>query len=163
MAGLALAVGCDSDPKPASTATLFNKEEVHSAIQELDSQIGALEEDADAFDSENWRDVVPRIKEGTESVRSALDNLKKARGYFVLESPVGAFAPRSGQLIPSQSLYELTDDQVGSDICAALMLDLRNRVHHGCMMHASEMVPDLRQGRVCLVLGQVHGNLSGHN
>jgi outer membrane murein-binding lipoprotein Lpp len=81
LTGLALVAGCDSVPKPASTATLFNKEEVHTAIGELDSQIGSLEEDADAFDSENWRDVVPRIKEGAESVRGALDNLKKALGY----------------------------------------------------------------------------------
>lgn len=81
MTSLALVAGCDSEPKPASTATLFNKEEVHQAVQELDSQIGALEEDAEDFDSENWRDVVPRIKEGAESVRGALDNLKKALGY----------------------------------------------------------------------------------
>jgi hypothetical protein len=81
VAGLALVAGCDAEPKPSSTATLFNKEEVHGAIQELDSQIGALEEDAEAFDSESWRDVVPRIKEGAESVRGALDNLKKALGY----------------------------------------------------------------------------------
>jgi outer membrane murein-binding lipoprotein Lpp len=81
MAGLALVAGCDSEPKPASTATLFDKEEVHNAIQELDSQIGALEGDVEDFDSESWRDVVPRIKEGAESVRGALDNLKKALGY----------------------------------------------------------------------------------
>ena len=81
VAGLALMSGCDSEPKPASTATLLNKEEVHRAIQELDSQIGALEEDAEDFDSESWRDVVPRIKEGAESVRGALDDLKKALGY----------------------------------------------------------------------------------
>jgi hypothetical protein len=81
MTSLALVAGCDSEPKPASTATLFNKEEVHQAVQELDSQIGALEEDAEDFDSESWRDVVPRIKEGAESVRGALDNLKKVLGY----------------------------------------------------------------------------------
>ena len=81
LAGLALVAGCDSESKPAATATLFNKEEVHSAIQELDSQIGGLEGDADAFDTENWSEVVPRIKEGAESVRSALDELKKALGY----------------------------------------------------------------------------------
>jgi outer membrane murein-binding lipoprotein Lpp len=52
VAGLALVAGCDSEPKPASTATLFNKEEVHQAIQELDSQIGALEEDAEACQRE---------------------------------------------------------------------------------------------------------------
>jgi outer membrane murein-binding lipoprotein Lpp len=79
--GLALVAGCDSQPKPAFTATLFNKERVQSAVQELDSQIGALEEDAEDFDSESWRDVVPRIKEGAESVRGALDDLKKALGY----------------------------------------------------------------------------------
>jgi hypothetical protein len=46
-----------------------------------DSQIGALEEDAEAFDSESWRDEVPRIKEGAEAVRSALGDLKNALGY----------------------------------------------------------------------------------
>jgi hypothetical protein len=81
VAGLALTAGCDSEPKPASTATLVNNENVHGAIQELDSQIGALEQGAEDFDSESWRDVVPRIKEGAESVRGALDNLKKALGY----------------------------------------------------------------------------------
>jgi outer membrane murein-binding lipoprotein Lpp len=67
MSSLALAAGCDSEPKPASTATLFNKKEVHNAIQELDSQIGALKGDVEDSDSESWRDVVPRIKEGAES------------------------------------------------------------------------------------------------
>jgi outer membrane murein-binding lipoprotein Lpp len=81
LAGLTLIAGCDSEPKPASTATLFNKEEVHNAIQQLDSQIGALEADVEDFDSESWRDVVPRIKESAESVRGALDDLKKALGY----------------------------------------------------------------------------------
>ena len=77
MTSLALVAGCDSEPKPASTATLFNKEEVHNAIQELDSQIGTLGSVED-FDSESWRDVVPRVREGAESIRGALDNLKKA-------------------------------------------------------------------------------------
>jgi hypothetical protein len=43
LAGLTLITSCDSEPKPASTSTLFNKEEVHNAVQELDSQTGALE------------------------------------------------------------------------------------------------------------------------
>jgi hypothetical protein len=81
LARLTLIASCDSEPKPASTATLLNKEEVHHAIQELDSQIGALEGDVEDFDSESWREVVPRIKEGAESVRGALDDLKKALGY----------------------------------------------------------------------------------
>jgi outer membrane murein-binding lipoprotein Lpp len=81
VAGLLLVAGCDSEPKPASTATLFNKEEMHNAIQELDSQISALEGDVEDFDSESWRDVVPRVREGAESVRGALDELKKALGY----------------------------------------------------------------------------------
>jgi hypothetical protein len=48
--GLTLVAGCDCEPKRASTATLFNKEEVHDVIQELDSQIGALEGDVEDFD-----------------------------------------------------------------------------------------------------------------
>lgn len=81
LAAQTLLVGCDSEPKPAPTATLFNEEEVHHAVQELDSQIGALEEDAEGFDSESWSDVVPPIKESVESGRGALDELKKALGY----------------------------------------------------------------------------------
>jgi hypothetical protein len=54
---------------------------VHNAIQELDSQIGTLEGDVEDFDSESWRDVVPRVREGAESIRGALDDLKKAPGY----------------------------------------------------------------------------------
>ena len=50
-------------------------------MKELDSQIDALEEEAEDFDSESWRDGVPRVKEGVETVRGALDNLKKALGY----------------------------------------------------------------------------------
>jgi hypothetical protein len=30
----------------------------------------------------SWRDVVPHIKEGAESVRGALEDLKKALGYL---------------------------------------------------------------------------------
>jgi hypothetical protein len=60
---------------------LLKKEEVHNAVQELDSQIGGLESDVEDFDSQKWRDVVPRIKESAESVRGTLDELKKALGY----------------------------------------------------------------------------------
>ena len=67
----------------------LDKEEVHGAaaqatplscrrrpIQELDSQIGALEEDAEAFDSENWRDVVPRIKDALSLCPRCLRHLE---------------------------------------------------------------------------------------
>jgi hypothetical protein len=43
----------------------------------LSIQIGALEEDAEAFDGESWRDEAPRIKVGAEAVRSAPDDMKK--------------------------------------------------------------------------------------
>jgi hypothetical protein len=54
--------GCDSESKPAATATLLNNEDVHRAIQGLDSQIGSLEADVEEFDNGDWRDVVPRVK-----------------------------------------------------------------------------------------------------
>jgi hypothetical protein len=40
LTGLALVAGCDSEPKPASTATLFNKEEVHTAKRKCIPQSG---------------------------------------------------------------------------------------------------------------------------
>jgi hypothetical protein len=78
---MALVFGCDSESKPATTATLLNNEDVHRAIQGLDSQIGNLEADVEEFDNGDWRDIVPRVKEGAESIRGALDDLKKALGY----------------------------------------------------------------------------------
>jgi hypothetical protein len=81
LAGLVLVVGCDPESKPAATATLLNNEDVHRAVQGLDSQIGNLEADVEEFDNGDWRDVVPRVKEGADSIRGALDDLKKALGY----------------------------------------------------------------------------------
>jgi hypothetical protein len=108
VAGLALAAGCDSEPKPASTATLFNKEEVHGAIQELDSQIGALEGDVEDFDSESWRDVVPRVREGAESVRGALNDLKKTLGYrriLLAPDPFTRTHDRVGTIFAGNDFY----------------------------------------------------------
>jgi hypothetical protein len=50
-------------------------------MTEIDAAVGALEEHADSFDSENWRDVVPEIKSSAEELRSAVDSLRQALGY----------------------------------------------------------------------------------
>ena len=73
--------GCDSEPKPSSTATLLNNEKVHAAILEIDGAISSLEEDVERFDSDEWREVVPEVKSSTEELRSALDSLRTALGY----------------------------------------------------------------------------------
>lgn len=74
-------VGCDDTPKPSSTASLTNSDQIKSAVDELDSLAGTLEEDAENFDGNNWREVVPDVKEHIESLRGAVDNLMQALGY----------------------------------------------------------------------------------
>jgi outer membrane murein-binding lipoprotein Lpp len=73
-----LIAGCETEPKPAATATLTNNQAVHDATQTLDAVAGDLEEDAEAFDSDNWRDVVGQIKEHIERLRGAVDDLRAA-------------------------------------------------------------------------------------
>jgi hypothetical protein len=80
-ASLAALSGCDSDPKPSHTATLLDNDKVHEAMTAVDGALANLEGDVENFDSDNWRDVVPEVKSGTEELRGALDSLKLALGY----------------------------------------------------------------------------------
>jgi hypothetical protein len=74
-------VGCDDTTKPSSTASFTNNDRIKSAVDELDSLAGTLEEDSENFDGSNWREVVPDVKEHIESLRGAVDNLMEALGY----------------------------------------------------------------------------------
>jgi hypothetical protein len=73
--------GCESDPKPSHTATLLDNEKVHEAFTAMDGALANLEGDVENFDTDNWREVVPEVKAGTDELRDALDSLKRALGY----------------------------------------------------------------------------------
>jgi hypothetical protein len=73
--------GCEEEPKPSATATLFNKEKVHEAMKELVDALEALESSVDDFDTTNWREVVPNVKQDTEEIRGAVDTLRAELGY----------------------------------------------------------------------------------
>jgi len=53
-----LLIGCDTDQKPAATATLLNNPEVQEAMKAVDSAIDGLEGDVGSFEDENWREVI---------------------------------------------------------------------------------------------------------
>lgn len=77
---LALA-GCDSEPTPSTTATVFNKEEVHEAMKGVMDAVETLEGDVDDFRTTNWREVVPQVESGVADLRSAVDKLREELGY----------------------------------------------------------------------------------
>jgi outer membrane murein-binding lipoprotein Lpp len=80
-AAMAALAGCDSEPKPAATATLLNNDAVHQAVKSLVSAVDALNGDVSRFESENWRDVVPDVRTAAVNVSDAATALKKALGY----------------------------------------------------------------------------------
>jgi hypothetical protein len=71
--GASALVGCDSDPKPSHTATPLGNDKVHEAMTAVDGALANLEGDVGNFDTDNWREVVPEVKSGTEELRRALD------------------------------------------------------------------------------------------
>jgi hypothetical protein len=80
--GAALAfTGCEREPKPSSTATLLNNEEVHNAVKVLIDAVDGLGSDIGQFDTEDWKDVVPEVRTAAANVESALASLRQALGY----------------------------------------------------------------------------------
>jgi hypothetical protein len=73
--------GCDEEPTPSSTATLTNNEEVHQAMKSVVTALESLESNVDDFDTTNWREVVPEVKNDAEELRAAVDSLRSALGY----------------------------------------------------------------------------------
>ena len=73
-------IGCDTDQKPSSTATLLNNSEVQDALKALNDAIDSLEGDVGRFDEDNWREVVPDVETSATDVRNAFDNLRQALG-----------------------------------------------------------------------------------
>lgn len=81
LAPLALAAcsgEADPDPKPSASATLLNFDKVKEALESLSSAVDDLETAANTFDTEDWKDVVPRVKAATSAVSDSLTNLKEA-------------------------------------------------------------------------------------
>ncbi len=74
-------LGCESEPKPSATATLFDNEKVHEATQAVESATSNVEASVEDFDSENWREVVPKVKDAVVELRSAVDDSRSALGY----------------------------------------------------------------------------------
>ena len=71
-------IGCDTDQKPAATATLLNNPELKEAMKAVDSAIDGLEGDGGRFEDENWREVVPDVQSVASDVRDAFDSLRRA-------------------------------------------------------------------------------------
>ena len=80
LAGLLIGCDSDNDQKPSATATLFNSPEVQEAMKDVEDSIGDLEDTAQRFEGENWRDVVPDIQTAAEDVRDSFENLRQALG-----------------------------------------------------------------------------------
>jgi chromosome segregation ATPase len=51
---------------------------VTEKIEELEGRIDELKSNADRFDLENWRDVVPDVRADVEELADGLDELKAA-------------------------------------------------------------------------------------
>ena len=81
MVGSLAITACDNEPKPSTTASLTNRDKIHSAMSSLEDAVSGLETAVNDFQSDNWRDVVSRVTEESEAVRGALDDLRTALGY----------------------------------------------------------------------------------
>jgi outer membrane murein-binding lipoprotein Lpp len=73
--------GCDTEPKPDPLATLLNNPAVHEAFKALEDASSSLESNVDAFDTDNWRDVVPTVKTDSADIADGIEALKRALGY----------------------------------------------------------------------------------
>ena len=73
-------IGCDTEQKPSSTATLLNNEDVQNAMKALSSAISDLESEVTGFDGGNWREVVPNVQTGASNVSYAFQKLRDALG-----------------------------------------------------------------------------------
>lgn len=74
--------GCNERPKPSPTATLLNNDDIADAVDELAGSLQELEITVEDFSSEDWREVVPRVRDAVHNVRSNLGRLQHELGYF---------------------------------------------------------------------------------
>jgi CMP-N-acetylneuraminic acid synthetase len=73
-----LVAGCDTNQKPAATATLLNNGEIQEAMKRLSDSIDNMVGDVGEFDDENWREVVPKVVDSAQEVSSAFELLRRA-------------------------------------------------------------------------------------
>lgn len=73
-----LLTGCDTEQKPAATATLLNNSEIQASLKNLADAIDNLVGDVGEFDSESWREVVPKVTSSSEEVSSAFEALRRS-------------------------------------------------------------------------------------
>ena len=76
----ALAIGCDTEPKPVPIATPLDTQKVQKAIENLGSTIGDLEEVADGLQHGDWSKFVPKVEGTASDIRIAFEHLRQALG-----------------------------------------------------------------------------------
>jgi hypothetical protein len=81
LAGPAVLAGCDSDPKPSATASLTNNDAIHKAMKNLVDTFQNLDGDIGDFATDDWKDVVPQVRDGAVEVGDAIQQMKTALGY----------------------------------------------------------------------------------
>ena len=64
------------EAKPDAVSTLVNHDKVVNAMDELVSAVDELNQAIGAFDDDNWREVVPMVRDAASGVDSALSTLK---------------------------------------------------------------------------------------
>jgi hypothetical protein len=64
--------------KPSHTATLLNNSGVQEALKSLADAIDNLAGDVSSFDTESWKEVVPKVLSGTEEVSAAFEQWRRA-------------------------------------------------------------------------------------
>ena len=57
---------------------------------------------------------------------------------------------------PKKCLYSV----IRCSVRASLFIDFGDGMHHGCVVLATELPPDLRKGRFGHLFGHIHGDLT---
>jgi hypothetical protein len=75
---LAALAACSKDEGPNVRATSNNFEKVKSKVGDLESAVESLMQAIGRFDDDNWREVVPDVRNAASEVESVLADLKEA-------------------------------------------------------------------------------------
>ena len=76
---LSAMIGCDSD-SPSRTACLFKNQSIKEAMDELEGTIDNIESRCGDFHDENWRDVVPDVKDLVDELVAKFVDLREILG-----------------------------------------------------------------------------------
>jgi hypothetical protein len=66
----------DGDAKPSAAATLVNHDKIAKAMADLNAAVDGLNQAISGFDDDNWRDVVPTVRQAATDVDSAVTTLR---------------------------------------------------------------------------------------